>query len=126
VQLLLKTSCGQTFVCVASLSVYNAIKRRITYFHQHQSDAEHGWQTTYVLQVVLAAGLDKVHSAHEVVRVVQHRRLHALANGLSARKVDDSIEPACPLQQTLYPLNAKGTCRKISTGRQGLKLNEAY
>ena len=59
--------------------------------------------TPYVLQVVLAARFDEVDGAHEIVRVVQHRRLHALADGLPAGKVDDSIKSARPLLLIITP-----------------------
>ena len=51
-------------------------------------------QRPHVFDVVLAHSLYQVHSADEVVGVVQHGVLHALADGLPSSEVNHGIKPA--------------------------------
>ena len=49
---------------------------------------------THVLDAVLAHGLDEIDGAHDVVRVVAHRKLDALAHCLPPSEVYHGVDPA--------------------------------
>ena len=57
----------------------------------------------YVFALVLPHDLNEIHSADDIVSVVQHWELDALANSLASGEVDNSIKPERRAQSQLLP-----------------------
>jgi len=49
---------------------------------------------TYVLAFVLPHCLNQIDGTHNIVCIIQHRKLNALSNSFTPSKMNDSVKPA--------------------------------